>query len=208
MKPTILKQEQEIVIPTPLGQLEALKGDNNSKNTAIICSPHPHFDGSMHNKVVATLTKACLESGLNTLRFNYRGVGKSSGKLPTYAASIQDVTFLLASIPGICSGNIVWLGFSYGAYVAAYGSGLTKSLGLVTVAPSVANMPYQDLPNIDCKWHMLQGMDDEVIDITPNLELASRLGCKLHRFEETGHFFHGKIPVLCETVKGIMQELV
>ena len=205
MKATIFSTEQLLSIDVPGGSIEALYGNQNSSFNAIICAPHPHHDGSMHNKVVATLTSVCLELKLNTLRFNYRGVGASTGSLPTYSAALQDVTFVLnflESKPTIC------LGFSYGGYVAAYATGLVSSRGLITVAPSVAKMPFADLPDIKCPWHMIQGMQDEVIDVSANKKLALSKQCQWHAIPETSHFFHGKLSILRETVRTIIAEIL
>lgn len=205
MKPTIFSSEQLFNIDVPGGSIEALHGNQNARFNAIICAPHPHHDGSMHNKVVATLASVCLEMNLNTLRFNYRGVGASTGTLPTYSAALQDVTFALHFLkpkPTIC------LGFSYGGYVAAYATGLVQASGLITVAPSVAKMPFSDLPEIKCPWHMIQGMQDEVIDVSANHKLSLAKQCNWHAIPETSHFFHGKLAILRETVRTIIAEIM
>src|SRR5699024_1338816 len=49
------------------------------RGTAVICHPHPLHGGIMHNKVVTMIERALRESGLATVRFNFRGVGKSEG---------------------------------------------------------------------------------------------------------------------------------
>jgi alpha/beta superfamily hydrolase len=46
---------------------------------AVVCHPHPLHGGTMHNKVVFRAAKAAVQAGLPTLRFNFRGVGKSAG---------------------------------------------------------------------------------------------------------------------------------
>lgn len=206
IRSSVFSQESSITIPSCLGGLEALIGAGAPGTCAVLCAPHPHFDGTMYNKVVATATKTCIDFGLSTVRFNYRGVGASKGSLPTYAGATQDIVFVLDFITKKGFKKILWLGFSYGSYVAAYGSGLTNSLALITIAPSVANMPYQDLPDITCPWHMLQGMQDEVIDIKANIDLAKQVGCSVHEFQDTGHFFHGKLSVLRETLAAIIAE--
>lgn len=47
----------------------------NPQGTAVIAHPHPLFGGTMENKVVQTLSRAFLQSGWRTVRFNFRGVG-------------------------------------------------------------------------------------------------------------------------------------
>ena len=45
----------------------------------LVCHPHPLGGGTMHNKVVFRAAAGLLDAGLITLRFNFRGVGKSVG---------------------------------------------------------------------------------------------------------------------------------
>jgi alpha/beta superfamily hydrolase len=73
----------------------------------------------MHNKVVFK-TAQYLQQQFNipTLRFNFRGVGKSSGKYDDGRGELDDVRFALDFLsrryPGI---PIILAGFSFGAYV-------------------------------------------------------------------------------------------
>ena len=46
---------------------------------AVVAGPHPLLGGTMHNNVVAALTRDLAHRGLATLRFNYRGTGQSEG---------------------------------------------------------------------------------------------------------------------------------
>ena len=73
---------EPLLIDGPAGVLEALLEDpqlSPPAGFAVVCHPHPLHGGSMHNKVVHTLARACQERGMPTLRFNYRGVGASTG---------------------------------------------------------------------------------------------------------------------------------
>ena len=87
---------------------------------AIVCHPHPLQGGTMHNKVVTMLERALLELGLATVRFNFRGVGKSEGvhdngrrREPTTWS--RSPTGLRAVWPD----DALWLGgFSFGSYVS------------------------------------------------------------------------------------------
>ncbi len=52
---------------------------------ALLCPPHPHLGGDMENNVITALGSVLAENGFATLRFNYRGVGKSDSKLSNIA---------------------------------------------------------------------------------------------------------------------------
>ena len=71
------------LIAAPHGQLDVLITPTAefklNKIMAIICHPHPLHGGTMHNKVVTTLARTYREMGIASVRFNYRGVGLSSG---------------------------------------------------------------------------------------------------------------------------------
>ncbi|MEZ5671184.1 MAG: hypothetical protein R3E08_01930 [Thiotrichaceae bacterium] len=47
----------------------------------VICHPHPLFGGTMNNKVVYTLASLFNQLGAGSVRFNFRGVGKSTVKI-------------------------------------------------------------------------------------------------------------------------------
>src|SRR5476649_1888238 len=63
------------------GALEAIVEDPGvaGPSYAVVCHPHPLFGGTMDNKVVTTVARALHETGIPTLRFNFRGVGASAG---------------------------------------------------------------------------------------------------------------------------------
>src|SRR4030081_1641783 len=65
----------------PAGRLEALlnTGRADAPFAALVCHPHPHGGGTMHNKVVYHTMKALSSFGLPVLRFNFRSVGLSEG---------------------------------------------------------------------------------------------------------------------------------
>ena len=88
--------ETTFLLPGPAGDLEiAAAPQDGARATAIICHPHPLHGGTMTNKVVTTIARAFHELGLRTVRFNFRGVGKSAGK---YAEGIGESDDLRAVI--------------------------------------------------------------------------------------------------------------
>ena len=73
---------RRVQIPCPIGELEGIlefvEGES-PRAIAVVCHPHPLFAGTMHNKVVFRTAEAFQAAGFATLRFNFRGVGGSSG---------------------------------------------------------------------------------------------------------------------------------
>ena len=73
-------QEEAIILEGPCGVLEALYcAPLEATQMVLICHPNPVKGGTMMNKVVSTLQRTARDVGYITLRFNYRGVGKSAG---------------------------------------------------------------------------------------------------------------------------------
>jgi len=89
----------------------------------VVCHPHPLYGGNMDNSVVIAVCQALCDKGTVALRFNFRGVGQSEGKLAgegtpddvsaaiSFAASMKEVD---AERLGVC-------GYSAGA-IAAFSS--------------------------------------------------------------------------------------
>lgn len=92
------------------------KADGVSLGLAVVAHPHPLFGGTMDNKVVQTLARACVASGWDCLRFNFRGVGSSEGVYDEGRGETQDLLALVAQLAP--KSPLVLAGFSFGAFVA------------------------------------------------------------------------------------------
>lgn len=90
-----------------------------ARGAALVCHPHPLHGGSMHTKAVHRTARALVAAGFVTLRFNFRGVGRSSGRFTGGDGELADARSALAQLvarrPG---GALVLGGFSFGATVA------------------------------------------------------------------------------------------
>src|SRR5215470_4320315 len=94
-----------LFIPAPHGQLEAIyrPTHDRAERVALVLHPHPLYGGTMHNKVVYHTAKTLDDAGFATLRFNFRGVGASSGGHDHGRGEVDDarlaLDFLLAAQP-------------------------------------------------------------------------------------------------------------
>ena len=73
----------------------------------------------MHNKVVFKVAQTLQRLGIPTLRFNFRGVGQSTGTYDEGRGEMDDaryaLDFLSPRYPGL---PVILAGFSFGAYIA------------------------------------------------------------------------------------------
>lgn len=197
---------QPVTIPGPTGALQAIVEAPNSvapAAIAVVCHPHPLQGGTMTNKVVHTLARACNECGVPTVRFNYRGVGDSAGSYDGGVGETDDALAVIDWARARWPDVPLWLaGFSFGGSVALRASVRTQTARLITVAPGAAReAPPMQLPQ--CPWLLLQGEADEVISATMVLDWARALPVTptIHVLPGAGHFFHGRLIELREAVR-------
>jgi len=194
------------MIPGPCGELEALisvPAENINKTVAIICHPHPLHGGTMQNKVVHTLDKALSSLGCMTVRFNFRGVGKSSGEYDEAVGEVDDLKAVIDWVHEQVSGyDLCLAGFSFGAYVAMKAALDVDCAKLITIAPPVNIFNFSSILSSPCPWLLVQGMKDEIVDANEVINWASQFpGIDIVREQESGHFFHGKLNVLQEIIE-------
>ncbi|MGH8154203.1 MAG: alpha/beta hydrolase [Rhodanobacteraceae bacterium] len=192
----------------PAGTLEVAtavpEADAARAGTVVICHPNPQQGGTMRNKVVTMLERALRESGLATVRFNFRGIGASTGAFDHGDGERGDLTAVAAWVRQARPGDALWLaGFSFGSYIALRCARALGADALVTVAPPVGRYEFGELALPTCPWLVVQGEDDEVVDPQGVFDWIESLDPKpvLVRMPETGHFFHRRLMDLRGAVK-------
>jgi alpha/beta superfamily hydrolase len=175
---------------------------------AVICHPHPLFGGTMQNKVVHTLARACQENGLATLRFNFRGVGGSRGTYDEGRGETEDALAMVAwgrerwpEVP------LTLAGFSFGGMVALQAAVRVTPSKLVTVAPAVARPEFAGAGRPSCPWLIVQGDADELVDIRDVRAFAAGpdRAAQLVVLPGGEHFFHGRLNELRDAVSKFLK---
>ena len=112
----------ELLIPGPEGKIEAKYSHNNKDDSpiVIILHPDPSKGGTMNTKIIFKLYKIFIESGFSTIRFNFRGVGKSEGEFDNGEGELSDAACILDWLQQYnTNSKICWVaGFSFGAWIA------------------------------------------------------------------------------------------
>jgi alpha/beta superfamily hydrolase len=114
-----LSASGRIDVPVAHGHLEALLKENPAPfAAAVVCHPHPLYGGTMNNNVVFRVAKALSDAGASVLRFNFRGVGASTGQYADGVGEEEDARAALDFMEQRHPGVPLWMaGFSFGARV-------------------------------------------------------------------------------------------
>jgi uncharacterized protein len=162
--PEPLSPSGRTVIPVGHGELEAIVREPPAAvAAAVVCHPHPRGGGTMNNNVVYRLARALVDGGVATLRFNFRGVGASTG---THAGGIGEeddardaLDFLRARHPTLP----LWMaGFSFGARVGlSVGARDTRVEKLIGVGLALKMFDYGFLASSAKPKAIIQASEDE-----------------------------------------------
>jgi alpha/beta superfamily hydrolase len=188
------------VIPGPAGQIEAAfdpAEDAPQPLLAVLCHPLSTEGGSMHNKVVTTAARALRETGIATLRFNFRGVGLSDGQFDNGQGELDDLRAVVAWAALQHPGKALWLaGFSFGAWVSLRGAVDLGAKALISIAPPVGrSWAFDDIALPQVPWLVIQGLNDEIVDAHAVRSWVNGLPQppQLIEMPDTSHFFHRKL---------------
>ncbi|HJS89480.1 MAG TPA: alpha/beta fold hydrolase [Steroidobacteraceae bacterium] len=165
----------------------------------IVCHPHPLYGGTLDNKVVYTLARAFVELGVPTIRFNFRGVGASSGRFDQGFGETADVLDVIAYGRERWPSASLWLaGFSFGGAVAVRAAAQARPERLVVVAPGITRVALDGVGSPPGPWLIIQGDADDVIEPAAVLEWAHRqtVPPAVRLLPGAGHFFHGRLHEL------------
>ncbi len=104
-------------IPVSHGRLEALVWEVDSPaGVVVVCHPHPQHGGTLHNHVTYRLARAFRDRRISALRFNYRGVGRSTGTYDEGRGEVDDAEAAMDFLAEKHRGLPAYVaGFSFGA---------------------------------------------------------------------------------------------
>jgi len=168
----------------------------NATSAIVFCHPHPAYGGDMHNSVVQAVVGLLAEHGWATLRFDFRGVGASTGTLGDRPGELADAAAAIDLLRRRSNPSTTVLGgYSYGSTIALeLGPGREDVDALLAVAPPFSMFPADDLPAPNKPLGLIVGDRDEFCDSASFAAAASRFGSQATSFEVPGadHFWFGR----------------
>jgi alpha/beta superfamily hydrolase len=179
-------------IAGPAGRIECAvdEAEGEPKGVALIAHPHPLFGGTLDNKVVQTLARACVESGYQSWRPNFRGVGETEGAHDEGRGELDDLAAIVAHLK---PERLVLAGFSFGAGVQVLLSQRVKAEKLIVVGVAVTRF---QLPPAPAGTLVIHGESDETVPLAAVLDWARPQDLPVVVLPGADHFFHRKLPIL------------
>ena len=158
--------EASVMVPNENLLLEALFDQGNGIDVAVISHPHPLYGGSMDNSVVSVLQKTLHDCGWGTLRFNFRGVGGSTGHHGGAQHDAEDLLAVFQYVTQQGAKTIHLAGYSYGAWIGlrAMKSGLQPSTAIL-VSPPLDFLDFRGLQPPSCPCLITVGDEDDFCSV-------------------------------------------
>ena len=186
-------KEERIIFQAGSLHLEGYYAPAGSGRGVVVTHPHPLMGGSLENNVVETVVKTFFHQEYATLRFNFRGVGRSEGRYDEGIGEQEDVLAAAGVLQQKGVREIFLAGYSFGAWVNVQVLRRRPFLsGGVLVSPPIDLMDF-DFSDLAGKIRLiLAGDQDPFCNITRLLEMAGRIQAPVKLLTGADHFYFGR----------------
>jgi hypothetical protein len=170
---------------------------------AAVCHPHPLYGGDMNNNVVVAVCQALAEAGIASLRFNYRGVGRSEGQYGDGLGERTDAAAALAylrQLAQVDQGKVGIVGYSFGATMALMAAdeqvAAVAAISLPAFSQGVADLA------IRCPTLLISGEQDEIAPAVGLATVSRMIGsqCQVTVVPGADHFWWSHEKEVAELV--------
>lgn len=178
--------------------------------TLVLCHPHPQHGGTMRTPILHTVKKRALARRISVLRFNFRGVGDSTGSFDHGAGEMNDVDAAVEFVSAQDSRPPSLCGWSFGAATALRWQAMTASnLTYVGIAPPVDGRLTPSLPEpnelVQAKRMFIVGARDQFVDVEKLGAYAGSIGALMKTYPSSDHFFVNKRDKLADDVIAMVE---
>ena len=112
-------REEKIYIKNGSLIIEGLLSKTSEEKGVVICHPHSLMGGSMYNNVVEAIQESFAAENISTLRFNFRGVGGSTGLYNEGVGEKEDIVAVCEYLRKLGLTELYFAGYSFGAWVGS-----------------------------------------------------------------------------------------
>ena len=204
----------EVILTGPEGRLEGRyqPGTSPRAPVAIILQPHP-AQGTMNHPIVLALYQTFVRRGFATLRFNFRGVGRSQGTFDNGIGELSDAASALDWLQQFNpEAHTTWVGgFSFGAWIGMQLLMRRPEIkGFISIAPPANMYDFSFLAPCPSSGIIIDGENDEVVPPPSVLKLVEKLKTQKHitihhdTIPGANHFFQNEMDLLMGSVDGYL----
>ncbi len=205
----------EVIFNGPDGRLEGRYHHSKTPNApiALLLHPHPQHGGTMNHKVVYSLYHAFVRQGFSTLRFNFRGVGRSQGRFDNGQGELSDAAAALDWMQTYnANAQGCWVGgYSFGAWIGMQLLMRRPEIeGFIAVSPPANVYDFSFLAPCPASGLIVHGAADEVVPEPSVAKLATKLSSQRNitisyrPMEGANHFYSQQIEELNAEIDGYL----
>ena len=170
----------EVIFNGPDGRLEGRYSHSKVPGApiALILHPNPQHGGTMNNKVVYSMYQSFVKRGFSTLRFNFRGIGRSQGEFDNGIGEMSDAASALDWLQSHNpSASSSWIGgFSFGAWISMQLMMRRPEIsGFLSIAPPATQHDFSFLAPCPASGLIVHGDKDELVAVEDVNKLAAKL---------------------------------
>ena len=201
----------EVVLTGAAGRIEGRysAGKSETAPIALILHPHPRAGGQMNHPVAVQLFHLFMKRGFSTLRFNFRGVGRSQGYFDNGPGELSDAASALDWLQlQNQDSSCCWIaGVSFGTWIAMQLLMRRPEVdSFICVGPPANLYDFSFLAPCPSSGLLVNGDKDRVVPTASVAEMAVKTkvqrGIKLEHAIVPGanHFFENKTEDLVKVV--------
>ena len=201
----------EVLISGPEGRIEARYKHSAEKNPriALILHPDPTRGGTMNTKVVYNLYNTFVNNDFSTLRFNFRGVGKSDGKFDGGEGELSDSAVILDWLQNNNpNAKQCWIaGFSFGAWIAMQLLMRRPEIDFfISASPPADTRDFSFLAPCPSSGLLIHGDKDEISShdttriLSEKLQKIKRIKVEFKSIKGADHFYINYMDQLVKTL--------
>ena len=209
----------EVMFAGPDGRLEGRYSHSKEQGAplALILHPHPLHGGTMNNRITYSMYRTFEKLGFSTMRFNFRGVGRSQGRYDGGIGEISDAAGALDWMQMVNpnSGGLWIAGYSFGAFVGMQLLMRRPEIsGWISVAPPASHYDFGFLAPCPCGGLMIAGDKDELAPEPAIRKLVDKLHTQkgvvvdYRVFKGADHVFASHAEPVADAIEGYVTGVV